>query len=197
MVRLFLGAVLLMVTAVTASAQDRYRIQPGDVLQIEVLEDTALNRNTLVLPDGTISFPLVGTVMAGGRTLGSVQTALVSALTPTFATAPNVTVTVNALANAGGKPPARTIDVFVMGEVVAPGKKTITRGTTLLQFLAESGGFTRFAATERIQLRRTRGGKSMIYKFNYKAIENGTAAVNSLVLHEGDVIVVPERRLFE
>ena len=197
MVRLLLSAVFLVATVFTASAQDRYRIQPGDVLQIEVLEDTALNRNTLVLPDGTISFPLAGTVQAGGRTVGSIQTALVNALTPSFATAPNVTVTVNSLANVGGKPAPKTIDVFVMGEVANPGKLTINRGTTLLQFLAESGGFTRFAATKRIQLRRTSGGKSMIYKFNYKAIENGTAAVNSLVLHEGDVIVVPERRLFE
>lgn len=198
MIRVLLGALLLLATSVTVSAQSRYTIQPGDVLQIEVLEDSSLNRNALVLPDGTISFPLVGSVVAAGRTVGAVQTALVSGLSPNFATAPNVLVAVNQVANpATAYAPRGQIDVYIMGEVNTPGKVTVDSGTSLLQFLAESGGFTRFAATKRIQLRRTSGGKSLIYKFDYKAIENGTASVNTLVLRDGDVIVVPERRLFE
>ena len=132
-----------IITAAAATAHDRYRIQPGDVLAVEVLEDVSLNRNTLVLPDGTISFPLVGTIQAGGQTITAVQAAIVDALSPNFATPPNVLVSVNTLANIGGVPTFRTIEVFVMGEVNSPGKITIDAGTSLLQFLAESGGFTR------------------------------------------------------
>ena len=197
MIRVILSVCLLLATTLTANAKNRYKIQPGDVLQIEVIEDTTLNRNTLVLPDGTVSFPLIGSVAAGGRTVSEVQAAIVQGLSPNFAATPNVLVTVNSLATATGRPAAKTIDVFIMGEVNTPGKVTIDSGTTLLQFLAEAGGFTRFAATKRVQLRRTRGGKSMIYNFNYKAIENGTASVNTLVMRQGDVVVVPERRLFE
>ena len=54
-------------TAPGANAQSVYKIRPGDTLNIEVLEDEGLNRNVLVLPDGTISFPLVGTVKARSR----------------------------------------------------------------------------------------------------------------------------------
>jgi len=197
MIRVIISAFLLVASALAVSAQDRYTIQPGDVLQIEVLEDNSLNRNALVLPDGTISFPLVGTVRAGGRSTGSVQQAIVNGLAGSFANTPNVLVAVSQVGQAGAANAARTIDVFVMGEVNTPGKKTIDSGTSLLQFLAESGGFTRFAATKRIQLRRDRGGKSQFFNFNYKSVESGAASVNTLVLRDGDVIIVPERRLFE
>jgi polysaccharide export outer membrane protein len=197
MIRVIMSALLLVVSALAVSAQDRYTIQPGDVLQIEVLEDNSLNRNALVLPDGTISFPLVGTVRAGGRSVGSVQSAIVNGLSGSFANAPNVLVAVSQVGQAGAANAAKTIDVFIMGEVNAPGKKSIDSGTSLLQFLAESGGFTRFAATKRIQLRRDSGGKSQFFNFDYKAVESGSASVNTLVLRDGDVIIVPERRLFE
>ncbi len=197
MIRGIIGVCLLLVSTLAAQAQQSYRILPGDVLQVEVLEDTSLNRNVLVLPDGTFTFPLVGTVAAGGRTVGTVQTSIVNGLAPNFATAPSVTVSVASLANPTGKPAANTIDVYVMGEVNRPGKVTVNAGTSLLQFLAESGGFTRFAATKRIQLRRVRGGNAVFYNFDYKAVENGAAAVNTLILRQGDVIIVPERRLFE
>lgn len=197
MIRVLFGLCLLLASSLTATAQGSYQIQPGDVLQIEVLEDPALNRNVLVLPDGTIAFPLVGTIRAGGRTVSATQKALTDGLAPNFAAGPSVLVSVSTLATPTGQPLPKTIDVYVMGEVNTPGKLTIDAGTSLLQFLAESGGFTRFAATKRIQLRRTRGGKSQFYNFDYKAVEKGTATVNTLILRDGDVVIVPERRLFE
>ena len=197
MIRVILGVCLLMATALAATAQQSYRIQPGDVLQVEVLEDNTLNRNVLVLPDGTFSFPLIGVVSARGKTVGAVQTTIAAALGPNFAAPPNVLVSVNSLGNPAAATAGNTIDVFVMGEVNSPGKVTVDTGTSLLQFLAESGGFTRFAATRRIQLRRTRGGNAIFYNFDYKAIESGAATVNTLILRNGDVVIVPERRLFE
>jgi polysaccharide export outer membrane protein len=200
MIRLFTSALMLIVLGTFATAQEQYRIQPGDVLQIEVLEDASLNRNALVLPDGNISFPLVGSVRAGGQTLASVQASIVAGLAPNFATSPNVFVTVNSLV-----PPAlttglgRTIDVYAIGEVNVPGQATIAAGTTMLQFLAQTGGFTRFAAKKRILLRRVdrKTGKAVSYILDYKAFERGASSSTAIVLQDGDVIVVPERRLFE
>ena len=63
-----------------ATAQDGYSIKSGDVLEIEVLEDASLNRQVLVLPDGSFSFPLVGTMQAGGMTVEQVRAALVGGL---------------------------------------------------------------------------------------------------------------------
>ncbi|MEL6782098.1 MAG: polysaccharide biosynthesis/export family protein, partial [Pseudomonadota bacterium] len=47
----------LCLAATSVAAQSDYRVQPGDTLAIEVLEDRDLNRSLLVLPDGTINFP--------------------------------------------------------------------------------------------------------------------------------------------
>ncbi|MBV1867631.1 MAG: polysaccharide biosynthesis/export family protein [Marinosulfonomonas sp.] len=199
MARIFLSALMLVITSTFALAQSGYRIQPGDVLEIEVLEDPSLNRSALVLPDGRISFPLIGGVQASGRSVSTVQTAIASALAPNFAAAPNVFVAINSLSTSRSGFAPKTIDVYVMGEVNNPGKVSVKSGTSLLQFLAESGGLTKFAATKRIQLRRTNSktGKAVVYGFNYRAIERGAASASSIVLRKGDVIVVPERRLFE
>ena len=194
MVMRFLAICAALLAGVSAWAQAGYQIQPGDRLSIEVLEDPALNRQVLVLPDGSFSFPLVGRVVTNGQSTTAVQNTLAGALAPNFSSTPSVFVSVaglneSAFLGAG----AATIDVYVMGEVNTPGKIAVERGTTLLQFLAESGGFTNFAATNRIQLRR--GGKTVV--FNYRAVEAGAVLNQQTALADGDIIVVPQRKLFE
>ena len=79
MFRTLLG-LLLAVLLVPAAWAQGYRIQPGDVLQMEVLEDPSLNRSLMVLPDGTISLPLVGTVRASGQSIEAMKGAISAAL---------------------------------------------------------------------------------------------------------------------
>lgn len=208
MMRLFValltGLLALPMLAGGARAQEEgYLLRPGDTLRIEVLEDSSLNRSVLVAPDGRISMPLAGVVRAGGRPIEAVQADLVARLSGNFATAPNVFVSVERLNQAatgtGGTAVSRTLTVFVMGEANKPGKASIEPGTTVLQFFAEMGGFSKFAATKRIQLRRTdkKTGEEKIFNLNYDAIENGTSGAGSTKLADGDVIVVPQRKLFE
>ena len=93
---------------------------------------------------------------------------------------------------------SRTIDIYFLGEVAAPGLKEVAPGTTFLQAIAQSGGFSKFAATKRIQLRSTdAAGVPTVMSVNYKAISNGARISHDPRLWEGDVILVPERRLFE
>lgn len=196
--------VVALVLGVThpAAAQSGYQIRAGDTLRIEVLEDSALNREVLVLPDGSISFPLVGTVAAKGRTVTQLRQALSSGLASNFAVAPNVFVSVNSLAE---RRPVRTgraaptIDAYVMGEIGQPGKIEIAPGTTILQLLAQAGGLTKFAAGKRIELRRTdpETGAVTTYLFSFTGRGNGSRIPGNTPLLQGDVIVVPERRLFE
>lgn len=187
-----------------AQAQDAYRIRPGDVLRIEVLEDATLNRSALVSPDGRISVPLAGSVMAAGNPLEAIQQAVSAQLAPNFAAPPTVFVSIERLAErvpagpAGPVAPPPTIDIYVLGEVGSPGKLQLAPGTTVLQLFAQMGGFDRFAATSRIQLRRVdAAGTEQIYALDYDAIEAGTSPAGRTTLLEGDVIVVPQRRLFE
>ena len=84
-----------------------------------------------------------------------------------------------------------------MGEAAKSGKISVAPGTTMLQMFAEMGGFSKFAATKRIQLRRAdkASGTEKVYSFNYKDIESGTTKAG--ILMDGDVILVPQRKLFE
>ncbi|WP_371055983.1 polysaccharide biosynthesis/export family protein [Rhodosalinus sp. K401] len=199
---LFLALSVLATGAGAALAADGYQLRPGDVLRVEVLEDPSLNREVLVLPDGSIDFPLVGTVAARGQTVASVRQALTRGLADTFAAEPTVFVAVRSLAERparGPEPEAETIDVYALGEVAEPGRKEVTPGTTILQFLADAGGLTRFAAEKRIELRRTdrETGAVRTYLFSFSGAANGPRIAGSTRLAPGDVVVVPSRRLFE
>ena len=143
-----------LVFAATAShAQSDYRVQPGDTLQIEVLEDASLDRTVLVTPDGRFAFPFAGSVRASGRTVDQIRRNLTASIQGSFASAPTVFVSVSAL-NPEEREPS-TINVYFMGEINTPGLREVAPGTTFLQGLSQAGGFTSFAATKRVQLRRT------------------------------------------
>jgi polysaccharide export outer membrane protein len=171
-----------------------YRVQPGDELAVTVLEDETLNRQVLVTPDGRISVPLAGTVQAGGNSVGTIENVIADRLASNFAVRPSVFVSVVSVDEEG-----LLFPIFVLGEVLEPGQKEIEVGTTLLQAMALAGGPDRFAATKRIQLRRSdpATGQEKLYLFNYNAVERGGAIQSMITLREGDVIIVPERRLFE
>lgn len=197
LIRAFAVALLAMpFLAIQGLAQQDYRLRTGDTVQIEVLEDGNLNRTAIVLPDGQISIPLAGSVRAAGRSLAQVQADLTSRLAPNFAEPPTVFVTLASLAERVPAPP-RTIEIFILGAANTPGRIEVSPGTTLLQGIAAAGGLSPFAATKRIQLRRVdRSGNEQVYRFNYDAIERG-AVGGATRLVDGDVIVVPNRRLFE
>jgi polysaccharide biosynthesis/export protein len=183
-----------------ATAQDGYRIRPGDVLRIEVLEDANLNRSVLVAPDGRVTLPLAGAVPVSGRTVEAVQAEITTRIASNFAATPNVYVGVEGVVEpplATGPAAPATIDVFVMGEAGSAGLVQVAPGTNMLQLFAQMGGFSPFAATKRIQLRRVENGAERIYKIDYKAIEAGTSNAGMTTLRDGDVIVVPQRKLFE
>ncbi len=199
-VQIFSFLMVLLVSAGATHAQSDYRIRPGDLLQIEVLEDPSLNRAVSVLPNGQISFPFAGTLLAGGRTIGQLQASLRNALSSNFAAPPTIFVGVQPFQDltALGQPQlGPTIDVYFVGEVNSPGMVQVSPGTTLLQAVAVGGGVSRFAAIKRIQLRRTGAdGVQRVTFLNYKALANG-AVTTDIELKDGDVILVPTRRLFE
>jgi polysaccharide export outer membrane protein len=204
--KLLLSLLSPLFIAVLASpplhAQDAYKIRPGDIVRIEVLEDASINRETLVLPDGRVAVPLVGTIQAGGRSIDEVRTDLIERLRPNFAADPTVFVSLSQLAApraaTSGAAVGNGISIYMLGEVASPGIMEVKPGTTFLQALAQGGGVTRFGATKRLQLRRAdASGNQQIYTYNVKDIIDGKSSINTPVLKEGDVIIVPQRRLFE
>lgn len=197
--RIGMAAMILSGLGLVAPAQAQgYNVRPGDVLKIEVVQDPSMNRAVLVAPDGRISMPLAGSVQAAGRSVEAIAGALASGLGPQFAAAPDVFVSLERLADrsaAGGAGVGKALGqtIHVMGAAAKPGKYEVARNTTVLQLFAEMGGFDKFAAKKRVQLRR--GDK--IYLVNYAEVEAGTSTMGNMVLQPGDVIVIPQRRLFE
>lgn len=191
--------ILSLFLATAAVAQD-YLLSAGDVVTVEVLEDESLNRQVAVLPDGNITFPFAGTIRAEGRSIAQLQRALKSALGPTFATEPTVFVSLTSLSQSVVPRGNRSeIAVYFIGEIRNPGRLILPSNSTLIQALASAGGFTEFAATKRIQLRRVdrKTSQEKIFTFNYKSASRGAATIGSTRMQEGDVILIPERRLFE
>ena len=96
------------------------------------------------------------------------------------------------------RPEPETINIFFVGEVNEPGVRAVEPGTSFLQAIAQSGGLTQFAATKRLQLRRTNdSGQQSLVTINYRALSRGAQLEQDVIMVDGDVILVPERRLFE
>ncbi len=185
-----------------ASAEE-YTLQPGDIVEITVLEDSNLNRRVLVGPDGNIAMPLAGTIQAGGRTLAAMQNAIASRLRGQFVLPPSVTASLVALGPPGGAGGAAAVvdlsTVYILGEVQRPGRYDYKAETpiTVLQALALAGGPGVFAARSRIQVREPGDSGDTVHTFDYAAIENGRSAEAPPIVQNGAVIVVPEKGLFE
>jgi len=190
-----LGLIFAFLFAMMSMAwAQSYRVEPGDTLVIEVLEDPSLNRSTVVLSDGRFSFPFAGTLRAEGQTVSQIEASIRSAIASNFASTPTVFVAVEPFELEG----AGDIEIYLLGEVNTPGLVEMDPGSTVLQAIALAGGPTRFAATKRFQLRRTASsGQQSVTIINYKALSQGATMSSDVILRDGDVILVPERRLFE
>lgn len=199
LLRLILAAMLALPLAFPRGAlAQEYRIQTGDRLTVEVLEDASLNRTLVVLPSGTIDFPYAGSLRVVGQSPSAVGKAISQALTGVLASPPTVFVTAAPLIEPQipGETDEAVVNIYIMGEASTPGPKAVLPGTTFLQALSQAGGLTPFAATKRIQLRRA-ATPGQVMTVNYAAIMRGAGMNLDPVLSEGDVIIVPERGLFE
>lgn len=192
-----LAAVSLLLSQAAMAADDVYKIQPGDTLEVTVLEDPNLNRQVLVRPDGRISLPIAGTVKAEGLSPEGVQSVIRRKLSGDFEILPTVTVSLVGTAEETAKDEDIST-VYVLGEARQPGRFAFKKDETLnvLQALALAGGLDRFAAPKRIQVRRVTEDGEVVIPFDFEALEDGGTGGGMEIL-DGDVIFIPERGLFE
>lgn len=185
--------IIVLLTSHSAFAEN-YMVSAGDQLQISVFQDPKLDRQVLVRPDGKISFPLAGHVMAAERSLEALEAALTSRLQKFYNEQLDVSV---ALASVTAAAPEDQITIYIMGEIRNPGQFILREQTNVLQAIALSGGLGTFASKRRIQVRRHQDGVDILIPFDYTGIETGENFDGNFFLQDGDVIVVPEKRLFE
>lgn len=183
--RTFLALLLLLACSAWAQpAHDGYLLRDGDRLQISVWREDALNREVRVLPDGSISFPLVGSTQVAGMSTVEVEKRIREGL-KTYIPDPVVSVVVTGTDGHA---------VYVLGKVLKPGPVPLTSSdTTVLQVLSQAGGLDRFANADAIVvLRRPAGSeRDQILRVRYAELLKGEALDSNVLMRPGDTIMVP------
>lgn len=163
-----------------------YHVRAGDVLHITVWREENMDREVLVLPDGTISFPLIGTFSVEGMTAGQVQNTIKSKLRSLI---PDASVTVLVKATLGNS-------VSVIGQVGRPGELVMNHQLSVMQALSQAGGLTPYADESEIIILRRVDGKETAIAFPYDDVIRGRNLDKNVYLIPGDVVVVPTAGLF-
>jgi polysaccharide biosynthesis/export protein len=164
-----------------ATTDPSYIIGPEDVLDINVWKEPDMTRIVPVRPDGKISLPLINDVQAAGSTPQQLAGAVKEKLRK-FLTDPQVTVIVTQI---------NSQRIYVMGEVLRAGAFPLIPGMTVLQALANAGGFSTFADVKKIHVLRMVNGKRAELPFNYREVLKGGNEEQNIKLEPGDTVVVP------
>jgi polysaccharide export outer membrane protein len=174
---------LIFVAVAPALAdEDAYTICSGDVLQISVWKEDTLDREVIVLPDGSVDFPLIGSVIVKGLTPANVQNIVKEKLKKFI---PDASVSVVVKADLGHT-------VNVIGQVTKPGELIMGHHLTVMEALSQAGGLTPYASTHKIIiLRKDDEGKETKIPFPYSDVASGDDLDKDIVLKPGDVVVVP------
>jgi len=162
-----------------ATAEEPYRIGKEDILDVSVWRDPDLSRTLPVRPDGFITLPMAGEVLAEGRTTVELEQDIARRLEK-YLQAPRVTVMVREINSAR---------VFVTGEVQKPGAYPLRGNVTVLQALAMAGGLTEFADRNGMMVLRAKNGPRIPVR--YSDLVDHRAQGADFPLQPGDTVVVP------
>lgn len=164
-----------------AVAEERYLLNAGDVLEISVWNEDTLQKQVIILPDGMISFPLAGQLIAKGKSVTDVQNTLKEKLTEYLS---DPVVTVSVLDVVGNS-------VHIMGKVNTPGSFVMSQRLDVMQALSLAGGLSPYAEENNIIVLRRSGNKQQTIPVHYADIKKGRDLNTNIMLKSGDVIVIP------
>ena len=160
-----------------------YVIGVSDVVRVTVWKDPNLSTDAVVRPEGTITLPLVGDVVASGRTASALQQEVATKLAA-FVKDAVVTVAVAEV---------NSYRFTVAGNVEHPGLFTSRYYVTVSEALALAGGPNRYASTSHMVIVRNggSGGRSQRIPIDYDAILSGDSPEQDIVILPGDAVRVP------
>lgn len=190
-----LGLVLMLVGCQTPSptfvppeqaGPDRTIVlQEGDVVRITFPASPTLNTVQQIRRDGKINLSLVGDIKASGLSPAELEKAIIQAYGDQLVSK-EVTVSLDSAAFA----------VFVTGAVLRPGKVMTDRPITVLEAIAEAGGFDQSRANVKaVRVIRREGDRSKTYVINLKPVISGESTTQFFI-RPFDIIHVPERFSF-
>jgi polysaccharide export outer membrane protein len=157
-------------------------IGAGDVFEVRVYGETALSSSYEVANDGTINFPLIGSVAVAGRTPPEIQKEIETRLADGYIKKPSVSVRVTEY---------RSRRVSVFGQVRSPGTFPYTENMSIVEVISKAGGFTAMARKNSVRV--TRGTGPATERIEVAVEEIGQGKAPNFLLRPGDVVFVPER----
>jgi polysaccharide biosynthesis/export protein len=163
------------------SQSGNYVIGNDDVLGINVWKEPDFTQSVPVRSDGRISLPLIGEIQAAGRTPPQLEQEITERLR-TYLTGPEVTVMVMQM---------NSQKFNILGRVAKPGSYSASATTTVLDAIAQAGGFVDFAKQKSIYILRQDGqGHQQRIAFNYKDVIRGVHPEQNIRLEPHDTIIV-------
>jgi len=169
-------------TPVADASSPEDRIGIDDTFDVRVYGEAELTGTFRVATDGNVDYPLAGRLRVAGMRTGEIQQLLVDRLKGRYLKDPQVIVTVK---------DRNSQKISVLGQVTKPGQVPYHPNMTIVDAIADAGGFTGIAAKNSVNLRREVAGKIQTTIFRVADISEGRSP-NVTVL-PGDVLVVDER----
>jgi polysaccharide biosynthesis/export protein len=164
------------------ATQTDYKIHAGDLLLVGVYDDPKMPPiNVTVTPDGKFSFPLIGILVAGGKTPEALRVEMETKLRK-FVSEPVVTCSVVEV---------KGNVAYVIGQVSKPGAIVMNPAVNILQALSIAGGGNAYAKLDSIIVIRNAVGGQRTMNFRYSQVSSGKNLEQNVQLESGDVVVVP------
>ena len=162
-----------------------YVIGPGDTLAVFVWRQPELSSTAPVRPDGRITTPLAGDIVAVGKTPSQLEQEIETALAE-FIRTPEVNIIVQTVAGVSGT------QIRVLGQVEQPRSVPFREGLTLMDVVIEAGGLTDFAAGNKSKIVRTVNGETREIRVRLNDLMRKGRVKENVNMLPGDVLIVPE-----
>ena len=161
--------------------QTEYRLGPQDQIEVSIFGVEDLSKVVRVNSNGQISLPLIGGVLAGGRTIPELESDLAKRYSQGYLQNPQITIFVKEYASQR---------ITLEGAVEKPGIYPLTGKTTLLQAIAVAGGVSALADLNGVVVFRQVDGRRAAAVYSLRDLRSG--AIEDLQLYGDDMIVVEQ-----
>jgi polysaccharide export outer membrane protein len=170
----------------TTVTEDRYRLQPGDVLEVQYRYSPEFNQTVTVQPDGYISLEIGGDLKVAGFTIEEARKAILR-VAGTRLQDPVATIVLKEF---------QRPYFVVAGEVAQPGKMEMRERVTALQAIMLAGGMKEGAKSSQVVVfRKINSDVAEVKVLNLKSIRRTADLENDLTLQPGDMVYVPRDKL--